>query len=227
MKTLAMTGLALLILGSAARATADEWVTVSAPIFPQVLVLYEHEGANFPATIDEEAAVAHAAALNFQSLLVECQADYPGITLLGPEDPPLTPEQLTANFDLVAQCSYEKHTAKPYWIPQLVDDVDICGTELGSEWRLPTEEDIATFTDEDFAFLQETLTTVAGGDWWGGFYFSLRIFVRASDGSLVMGDLTPGAAPRIQPLPSTVNGTATSHLEGGIVLRCLHVASAE
>ena len=103
MKTLAMTGLALLILGSAARATADEWVTVSAPIFPQVLVLYEHEGANFPATIDEEAAVAHAAALNFQSLLVECQADYPGITLLGPEDPPLTPEQLTANFDLVAR----------------------------------------------------------------------------------------------------------------------------
>jgi hypothetical protein len=227
MKTMAITLLGLLVLGMPARAAAAEWVTISAPIFPQVLKLYEHEGANFPATAEEEAAVAHDASLIFETLLAECQADYPGIVVLGSDDPPLTPEQLTANFDLVARCSYEKYTAKPYWIPQLVDDVDICGTELGAEWRMPTEADLAAFTDEDFAFLQATLTTMAGGDWWGGFYFSLKIYVRAGDGTLAMGDLTPGALALVAPLPSTVNGTSTSHLEGSIVLRCLRVTPAD
>ena len=227
MKTLAIALFTLLMLGSSAGAAAGEWVEVSAPVFPQVLKLYDHEGANFPATIEEEAAVAHDASMVFETLLADCQADYPEIVVLGPDDPPLTPEQLTANFDLVARCSYEKYTVKPYWIPQLVDDVDICGTELGPDWRMPTEEDLATFTDEDFAFLQETLTTVAGGDWWGGFYFSLQIYVRAADGSLAMGDLTPGAASRVAPLPSSVGGSPKSHLEGSIVLRCIRITTDE
>ena len=223
MKTLKVVLLAAVMVGLPVRAGAEEWVTISAPIFPQVLQLYAHEGPNFPATVEEEAAVAQGASLVFESLLVDCQADYPGIVVIGPEDPPLTPEQLTTNFDLVAQCSYEKYTAKPYWIPQLVDDVDLCGSELGPDWRLPTEADLASFTEAEFGFLQDTLTTLSGGDWWGGFYFSMRIFVRATDGTLAMGDLTPGAVTRVAPLPSTVGGTQKFHLEGGVVLRCLRV----
>lgn len=227
MKKLQNTILGLMILGTPSLAGADEWVTMSAPIFPQVLVLYEHEGTNFPATPEEELALVQEASLIFEELLVECQPDYPGIVLTGPEDPPLTPTELNANFDLVARCSYEKHTAKPYWIPQLVDDVDICGSEMGEGWRMPNEADLVAFTDDDFVFLQETLTTTADGEWWGGFYFSMRIFVRAEDGTLAVGDLTPGVAVRVTPLPYQQGFSSTMHLEGGVVLRCLRETTIE
>jgi hypothetical protein len=56
-----------------------------------------------------------------------CSPKYHGIKVRGRNDPPLTPAELSANYDLIAQCSYEQYTAKPYWVPQYIDDVDICG----------------------------------------------------------------------------------------------------
>jgi hypothetical protein len=198
-----------------AWAQTKEQVDISAPIIPRVLTLYPYEGANFPATLDQEQQVAHDASLIFDDLLNECQPLYPDITLWSAGDPALTPEQLATNYDRVAECSYALYTAKPYWIPQLVDDVDICGAELGSDWRLISESDLATLDEADYQFLQDTLT---GGN---GFYFSLQVFVRANDGTLMSGSLVTGIANRVTPLPSTVGGTAKYHLEAGLALRCI------
>ena len=136
-----------------------EEVEISAPILPRVLVLYQREGSNFPTTQAERVAHAHASALTYDFLIHDCQAAYPAIVMPGPGDPPTNDAQNATNFEQVAQCSYEKYTAKPYWIPALVDTVDICGQELGSTWRLPNEDDVASLSQDDRAKLAAALST--------------------------------------------------------------------
>lgn len=195
-----------------------EQVEISAPILPRALVLYEREGTNFPTTPAERAAHAHASALTYDFLLHDCPASYPGIVIPGPGDPPTNDAQNATNFELVAQCSYEQYTAKPYWIPALVDLVDICGQELGPSWRLPTEDDVASLSQDDRAQLAAALSTPHAGSSWATFYFSLRVWVRRSDGALGIADLSPTATPTVQ-LPSGVDPTL--HFEAGIALRCI------
>jgi hypothetical protein len=205
---------------SSLRAAEDvmEQVEISAPILPRVLVLYEREGNNFPTTPAELAAHAHASALTYDFLIHDCQAAYPAIVIPGPGEPPTTDAQNATNFEQVAQCSYEKYTAKPYWIPALVDAVDICGQELGTSWRLPTEEDAASLSQDDRAKLAAALSTPNAGSSWAGFYFSLSIWVRRSDGALGIADLSPTATPTI-PLPPGLEPTV--HYEAGVALRCI------
>lgn len=200
-----------------AKAAGTERVEISAPIFPKVLVLYAQEGANYPATLTGEETLAHDAAMTFDTLLTECQAKDATITLASPS--PLTAEQLATNYNQVAKCAYENYTVKPYWIPKLVDDVDICATELGADWRLISEDDLAALTDADFQFIADTLTGVAGADAASfSFYFSSRIFVRASDKSIKAGDIAPGVATRVTDLTTS---DPTIHYEGGLSLRCI------
>ncbi len=228
MKTLFICSVTCVLFGTATAVFADT-VDVSAPILPKVLTLYAQEGVTLPTAPTAELALVASASLIFETLLADCKSNptyagaYAGISLWNPVDAPLTPTQLTANYSLVAQCSYEQYTAKPYWIPKLVNDVDICGTQLGSDWRLPTEADLASFTDENFATMQNTLIGIADGTFWGGFYFTLHIYVRAADGSLVQGDLTPGVAQRITPFPASIDWTR--HYESDLSLRCIRVSS--
>ena len=183
--------------------------------------LYAQEGANFPADLDGESSLATSATLTYDFLLDDCAADYPSITLSADGDPALTSAQLVANYDAIAQCAYEKHSAKPYWIPQLVSDVDICGSQLGSDWALLSEADIASFSEADFQFLHDTLTgvepTTAN---WGAFYFSLQVFTRATDGTIKMGDLNPGVTSRMTAL-NLSSDQLKQHLEAGYALRCI------
>jgi hypothetical protein len=207
----------------AGPATGGEQIEISSPIFPRVLVLYASEGIHFPATLDGEIALAHDASLTFDSLLTSCAATHPAITLASVAHTP-TSAELATNYNEVAECAYTTYTVKPYWIPRLVDDVDICGTELGAGWRLPTEADVAGMTEESFTFIADTLTSTAdaksGASFWGTFYFSVSIFVRAGDGSIQKADLSPGQSTRIVPL--SVSGDALkSHYEGGVSLRCI------
>jgi hypothetical protein len=210
-------------------ARASERIDISAPIFPRVLLLYPYEGAAFPGTLLEEQNLTHSAALVFETLLEDCRTnvDYAGAySAITPAptvgETPLATATLETNYNLVAQCAYERFTAKPYWIPKLVDDVDICAAELGAGWSMISEVDLADLSEADFTFIQDTLGTTAGQSSWGGFYFSLHVYVRAADGTLQAGDLTPSVTSRVAPLPA---GSATSHLEGvsgaPIVLRCL------
>ena len=215
----------LALLAPARAGGGGTRIEISGPVFPRVLVLYAKEGANFPASLAAEQALAHDASLSFDALLKDCAATHPKITL-ETAGQPLTAGELATNYDEIASCAYQTYTSKPYWIPQLVDDVDICGTELGSDWRLLSQADVEQLTPDELAFLSDTITSVAaaGSLGMGSFYFSLRTFVRAKDGSIQQADLSPGIASRITPL--TASGDALkSHYEGGLSLRCIRQTS--
>jgi hypothetical protein len=194
-------------------------VEISAPILPRLDVIY----APFPATLEGEKEMAHAAALLFDWLLPRCAPLYPMITLAPADGSSLSSEQLAINYDQVGRCAYEKHTSKPYWIPKLVDDVDICGTEMGPEWRLITEADLASLTDADFRAVADTWNLhVVGGQGLGFFFSSLAIWVRANDGTIKAGTLAPGVTgDRVTPLQLQNGWTLTHHYEGNLGLRCI------
>jgi hypothetical protein len=219
---------AALLLVSAPALAAVERIELSAPIFPDVEILYAHEGASFPASPDAEAQLVADAALSFDQLVTECaQRTDPksGAPYSLADGDTLTPAQLTSNYDTVARCAYEQFTAKPYWIPQLVDDVDVCAATLGADWHLPTEADLASFGADDYAFFGATLTGAADGtSFWGSFYFSLTVFVRAADGSLQKADLGPDVTMRVQDLGLSA-AQRKQHYEGGAALRCLRRTS--
>jgi len=194
-------------------------VEISAPILPDVTVLYAREGAAFPAALADEEALADDAALRFDDLLVECDADpaYADIVVARPGDPPPSPADLARNYELVAECAYVHHTSKPYWIPKLVADVDVCGRTLGADWRVLGEADVAALSTADLEFVRDTLSSADPG--LGGLYFSLDAYAKEAGGHLAVAHLDPAAAARIDALP--VPSDFTQHLEGGIGLRCM------
>jgi hypothetical protein len=207
--------LAVTLVGSARSDGAVvnlERVEISAPLLPDVLMLYQP----FPTTLDGEQALVQSATYTYDRLITECAPDYPAITLT-----PLTTDDIAANYATVAQCAYEKHTAKPYWIPKLLVDVDVCGTELGAGWRLLGEDDLATLTEGDYQFLHDTLAPFATQEnSWGPLYFGLTVWLRAHDGTLAVGNLQPGvdAANRIT---MRNPGTDTFAYQMSIGLRCI------
>ena len=225
----------LLLVTSTAGATGEEEIEISAPILPDITIIYPAQGEDFPTTLVAEAQLMSDASLLFGDLLQDCATNpayagqYAGITLQSPSGPDLTPDQINTNYDLVARCSYEQHSAKPYWIPQLVSDVDICAEKYGVGWRLISEQDIETFSESDFQFLHDTLAGVNAD--FTSFYFGLKVFVRGNDGTLKIGLLDPGIPPpRVTPLPADINsdGVVTEndfkyHFEagGGAGLRCI------
>jgi len=210
--------LALGILSGAGAARSDgavvtrEQVDISAPLLPDVLMLYQP----FPTTLDGEKALVGSATYTYDRLLTECAADYPAIT-----PTPLTTDEIAANYSAVGQCAYEKHTAKPYWIPKLLMDVDICGTELGAGWRLLGEDDLATLTDADYQFLHDTLAPFATQEMtWGPLYFGLTVWLRAHDGTLAVGDLEPGVTADKR-VTMRNPGTDAFAYQMPIALRCI------
>ena len=219
---LAVVGLLMLPDGRSSPLAASgtmEHVEVSAPILPRVLVLYTAEGAKFPTTAKEQAALAHDSSLTFDFLLKECPAKYPAIVVPGPGDPPTTSEQNASNFEAIATCAYQQYTSKPYWIPALVDKVDICAAELGTEWHLPGEDEVNGFGESDIAEIAKALATPNSNNLFGNFYFGLSVWVRGNDGSLRIGNLSPGVSVRVTASP--VPATSTVHYEGGVALRCI------
>jgi len=202
-----------------AAATGAEVVEVSAPILPRVSVLYSAEGNNFPSSLADQAALAHQAALTFDFLMTACSMNHSGIVVPGPGDPPTTPAQNATNLETVANCAYTDFVSKPYWIPALVDQIDICGTELGSSWHLITEADVNDVTDADAQSMATALSTPNSTTFFGNFYFSLHVWVRATNGSLARGDLSPGVTTRMSTLP--VSASSTTHYESDMALRCI------
>lgn len=196
-----------------------ERVEISAPILPRLEVIY----APFPTTLEGEKTMAHDAALLFDWLLPRCAPLYPMITLVPDDGTGLSPAQLAINYEQVGRCAYEQHTSKPYWIPRLIDDVDICGTEMGQGWRLITEADLKSLTDADFQAVADTWSLqITGSAGFGTFFASLAIWVRGDDGAIAAGTLAPGVAgSRVTPLQVPPAPSSTSHYEGGLGLRCI------
>ena len=193
---------------------------ISAPILPRL----EAFAGPFPTTLDGEKEMAHDAALLFDWLLPRCAPLYPTITLAPADGSSLSSAQLAHNYDQVGLCAYEQYMSKPYWIPKLVDDVDICGTEMGPGWRLITEADLASLTDADFRAVADTwnLHSIGGQ--------RTRLLL------LVAGDLgarrttapsrparwrPASPADRVTPLQLQNGWTLTQHYEGNLGLRCI------
>lgn len=204
-----------------------EFVEISAPILPKTNVIYNFEGSNFPKSVAEMAKVTHDAALTYDWLLNACAKDYPEITLVPPGMPMKLPtEKLKANYGATANCAYDDYTSKPYWTPKLVDQVDICAAELGPDWALLTEADVATITPEQHQLMVDALT--AGGDMQlGEFYFSLKVFVRGKNGVLQTVNLEPNAKlvsiEDAMPCKVCFPDAWTYHFEAGVGLRCLRI----
>jgi hypothetical protein len=206
--------------------TEKKWLELSAPILPKTTVLYQGQGANYPNTPQAAAALAHDAALTFDTMLRECQPLNPAIVLWKSGEPPLSKAQVQINYQLLADCAYIKYTAKPYWIPQLLLDVDICGQELGEGWRMPTEADIKSITPKVSLLMQQSLAGDLTSQSAGGPYFSMNIWVIQNDGSIASVVLDPTGKHQFAPLIS-MNGTPTvdlrSHYEGSLALRCIRL----
>jgi hypothetical protein len=196
-------------------------IDVSAPIFPKVLELYMGEGEAYPTTPEGQAALAQASAISFAQLLAECAPDYPDITPWVPGDPPLDAGQAYGNYWAVEMCAYERYDVKPYWIPQLVQDVDICALTLGPAWRLPTVAALAALGVEARQALAESADFGAGS---GGAFYWTQIYARDADGSMKVGNLAIDAAGAE---PTVLTGDPRRHLEGQVVIRCLGNGSDE
>jgi hypothetical protein len=204
-----------------------ERVELSAPLLPRSAgSLGALEGPAYPTSLDALVTAVDQGVLTFAGLLEQCRAWYPGIT--PPADGTrLTAAQTTANYDAVAQCAYEHFESKPYWIPQLLVDVDVCAQKLGAGWHLPDEADVASLTDADLQFLHDTLAAArpAGDFGWGAAYFDTAIYVRGAGGSLRQASLAPGANPRVADIvPGTWMGPGADwmryHNEAGVGVRC-------
>jgi hypothetical protein len=201
---------------------------LSAPLFPDMVVFQQFQGVGvYEGTSPEERLrLIDESVKTFDDLLTACAPTYPSIKLRQPGDPPLTSAELRTNYDEVANCGYRQYGAKPYWVPQYVSDVDICSAKLGSTWHLPTESDIGGLADSDFQMFSDTMTVPTGNtsfpvEW----YYRLKVYVRAADGSLSLGDLGP-ANTHLTPLPATGADLGQLYVGNGqpIGLRCFQEA---
>jgi hypothetical protein len=173
------------------QSTIATGTTISAPLFPVLNDevnggLYDYEGENYPSTKAEQIDITKKYHKTFGSLFNDCKGLVDGI-LSGDK---LTNEQIVNNYNIVAECSSIYFGSKPYYIPKLVDDVDICAEVMGANFRMLTESDLQTFDNNFYKDLNQVLATASGSsDWWAGFYFSLATYIRANDGSLKIGNL--------------------------------------
>jgi hypothetical protein len=188
-------------------------VALSAPILPNLSVLYAKTASGYPTSDAELRALAKEIALSFCFLIEDCAPDFPSIKTTTP----LTEAELSTNYDEVATCGYQKYTAKPYWSPQLVDKGDVCGDVLGVGWRLPTQADVEGLSASELQLIQSTLTTASGSQ----FYYQLQMFARGADGKLRLADLSAGAASRMLPAGTPIE------TQSGNALRCFRTADVK
>lgn len=207
----------------------DQRIELSAPLFPDATVFehFQNEKAYPALTPAERVALVTDDVKTYEALLGLCAPTHPAITVQAPGAAALTADEIAANYDAVGLCAYEEYGAKPYWVPQHVSDVDICGIALGAGFRLPTEADVDAMTESDFAFFQSTLTLQPGADQFPTyFYYTLDLYVRGADGTIKLGNLAP-QTDHVGPLP--VTGSALHALYVGderqIGVRCVRTGA--
>ena len=62
----------LLLVTSTAGATGEEEIEISAPILPDITIIYPAQGEDFPTTLAAEAQLMSDASLLFGDLLQDC-----------------------------------------------------------------------------------------------------------------------------------------------------------
>jgi len=191
--------LILALLGFSSHLHATEDFFISAPIFPKVEVLYEYEDDQYPISQLGREKVVDTAFMSFTEVFDACLADEEYANRLHSlsADNTLTQDQLAENYTVIAECSYNKFTSKPYFIPKLIQDVDICSRILDTndhKWRMISETDIQTWGDEVYTSLSQIINTAlpndANEEAFGAFYFSMATYINTDQG-LKVGNLYP------------------------------------
>lgn len=208
--TILLTALGASAVLSPAQAGTD--ITISAPIFPRTDIMYQYAGDNYPATDAAERDLADAAFMSFETVHDACLNDneFKSLIHVATGDTPLTQRELANNYDTIAACSYIKFTSKPYFIPQLVANVDLCARLLKPTqgWRMITDTDVLSWDDAVFNQLSDTLNSAwnGAGEFWGSFYYSTATYIRTDTG-LRVAAMYPGVAPeqRITDLPDATS----------------------
>lgn len=146
---------------------------ISAPLFPLIEILYAREGVNYPDQTDGKVGLGQEGYLTFEKMRDNCIANggYEGIKA-ETESVKLTAKERADNFSKIATCSYEIYTSKPYSIPQLVDDIDLCKMHLGSDWNMIKQSDLEAFSSVVFDNIEAAYSKVNSEEFsWGAFYF--------------------------------------------------------
>jgi hypothetical protein len=193
---------------------------LSAPIAPCVLAL--NRDGFYPPEREAREQMADEASLTFSYFQQACAERYPIARAEAGQT--LTSEQARNNYASVARCSFETHYGKPYWVPQLLDDVDLCGRELGSSWQLPTKESLAHFNARHRELIGEALRDVP----YGGGYNSLVLYARDAAQQLTVLDLGPPQAQgarRAEPIRLTSDRKQPFQAPR-IALRCVRRSGA-
>ncbi len=200
----------------AVDATGSKSPELSAPLAPCVLAL--NRQGFYPPEREARERMGEEASLTFPYFLQACAESY-SITRPGPQG--LTPAQAHDNYANVARCTFETHYGKPYWLPELVSDVDLCGRVLGSDWRLPTEKTLAKFNGRHRELLAGALRDVP----YGGGYNSLVVYGRDARNRLTLIDIGPADAKRGAP-PRLDGSSKGTFQAAGVALRCVRESRA-
>ena len=222
----------LMVLGSGLTACSDDTLmptvneangeilvgmtAISAPLFPRFMVFYEIEGEAYPESpsATREWVERENPVMGFPEMVEFCLQHEPYASQItqvsGGET--LSSEALAANYVAISSCAYDPELgfrSKPYWIPRVLEEVDICQNELGEGWSLPTEEFVMAQPQsffEDYAALNGAEATP---DNTASMYFSLSLYVTGNDGNLKVATLEPGdpQPSRVRSLPEDLDPT--------------------
>jgi len=209
--------------------TAPMRIEISAEILPNAVVWQYKGGDGYPPTVAELQQLVNDSTYSFPTLLTACAAKDPSIVIRA--DQALTPAELASNYTAVAECAYRDYGAKPYWMPQILNDVDVCASKLGGAWHLLAASDLASLTEADYQGLQDTLAVAAkplvAGQFPTSFYYALTTYLRDANGQLALANLTPNAV-HISPLPIATSAYRDLYLgqDDKIVVRCARAIPA-
>lgn len=198
--------------GALSVQSGAEQFDISLAILPRTFSkggLYDFEGDRYPTTAASREALVDDVAFTYGQLAAECAARHPEIVLPKPGDPESVAQKA---LEAVASCSYGDFGIKPYWIPRLVVDVNVCARKLGDGYRLPTVADVKALTPAERAAIAATVHD--------GLYNGTEVYVRAADGTVQVGDLVTGAVRALSDTTAWYRGD-TYHYEGGAALRCI------
>ncbi len=189
---------------------------VSAPLFPRFMVFYEIEGEAYPESpsATQEWVERENPVMAFPEMVEFCLQHEPYASQItqSSDGDGLSAEALAANYIAISNCAYDMELgfrSKPYWIPRVLEEVDICQNELGEGWSLPTEEFVMAQSQsffEDYAALNGAEATPENT---ASMYFSLSLYVTGNDGSLKVATLEPGdpQPSRVRSLPEELDPT--------------------
>jgi len=185
---------------------------MSAPLTACTPKLYDFRGTDYPVGSAEMARAVDGVVISFDSLLAECAADDPSITL-PKAGKPLSEAEKATNFRQVGECAYRVFPIKGYWIPKLLIDIDVCDRALGTGWHMPTEAETVRITHDQATVLFRPPQSPSLGN-----ANTLSIFVRTEARGLAVADLGSNSPLKIV---SKDELDYKSHREGHTAVRCI------